>query len=204
MGIVETAKKCLGRVKYVLGANQINSDGSGKADCSSYTMWVFAQNGVNIGRNTEAQLGKGKEVSKNEIQPGDLVFFKDTYASNYKDGVSHVGIYIGNSEFIHNSSGKGCVTISSLKAAYYQSHYLTAKRVTDADGDDLDNIDVGADEEEQGKAGDTDKDTELSFLGDILLLIITLIVGGTGIVFFLKAFGVNIPDPKKILKGGIA
>lgn len=202
MGIIDTAKKCIGRVKYIFGAGQINKDGSGKADCSYFTMWVFAQNGINIGRTTEAQMGKGKEVAKKDLQPGDLVFFKDTYASNYKNGVSHVGIYLGNGEFVHNSSGAGCVTVSKLNSAYYQSHYLTAKRVADADGDTLDDTAPDPDAGADGKNGDG-KGTDLTFIGDLLLLTMTIAVCGTGIVFFLKAFGVSIPSPKKLM-GGVA
>lgn len=203
MSIIDTAKQCIGRVKYIFGAGQINKDGSGKADCSYFTMWVFAQNGINIGRTTEAQMGKGKEVAKKDLQPGDLVFFKDTYATNYKNGVSHVGIYLGNGEFIHNSSGTGGVTVSKLNSAYYQTHYLTAKRVADADSDTLDDTVPSADAEGDPKNGDNDKGTDLSFIGDLLLLIIIIIVCATGIVFFLKAFGVNIPSPKKLMGGGV-
>lgn len=201
MGIVDTAKKCLGRVRYVFGAGQINPDGSGKSDCSYFTMWVYQQEGINIGRNTEAQLGKGTEVSRQALQPGDLVFFKDTYASNYKDGVSHVGISLGGTKFIHCSSGAGTVTVSDLTSAYYQSHYLRAKRIVDSDNDTADDgiADEGiGDGAADGEASSQPAD-DLTFVGDILLLIITLLVGGAGILFFLRAFDIKLPGIKGVI-----
>lgn len=188
MGIVDTAKMCLGRVKYVFGANQINSDGSGVADCSSFTQWVFKQNGINIGRNTEAQLSHGTKVDKRALQPGDLVFFKDTYASNYKDGVSHVGIYIGNNEFIHNSSGAGKVVISKLNSAYYQSHYLTGKHITNDDNDNLDNNVDGDIQDDNNNDGKTNTDTDLKWYGDLIVLVLTILTVGGAVVFGFKAF----------------
>lgn len=190
MAIVDTAKMCLGRVKYVFGANQINSDGSGVADCSSFTQWVFKQNGINIGRNTEAQLSHGTKVDKRSLQPGDLVFFKDTYASNYKDGVSHVGIYIGNNEFIHNSSGAGKVVISKLNSAYYQTHYLTGKRITSSDNDNLDNnVDVdGEIGDKNNNDSNTNTGTNLKWYGDLIVLILTILTVAGAVVFGFMAF----------------
>ena len=123
MSVVNTAESMLGKVKYVFGANSITSSG-GKADCSSFTQWVFAQNGIAIGRTANEQYRKGTSVAKKDLQPGDLVFFQGTYNTA---GASHVGIYIGNNKFVHNSSGKGEVTTSEL-TGYYSQHYLGAKR----------------------------------------------------------------------------
>jgi cell wall-associated NlpC family hydrolase len=70
----------------------------------------------------------GYRVKKADLQKGDLVFF-DTSGSN-NGAISHVGMYIGNGQFIHSSSGKKRgVTISSLGEAYYQRTYVTAARV---------------------------------------------------------------------------
>ncbi|GEN35914.1 C40 family peptidase [Aneurinibacillus danicus] len=100
-------------------------------DCSSFTQAVFKKIGINIGRNTEAQWTKapGIRVSKEQLQPGDLVFFKNTYKSGYKDGVSHVGIYQGNGKFINNSSSKGKVVIADLNDSYWKSRWLGGKRI---------------------------------------------------------------------------
>ena len=66
------------------------------------------------------------EVSRSDLQPGDLVFFQD-----YGYTASHVGIYIGGDQFIHASSSYyngHCVVITSLSETYYNNHYLTARR----------------------------------------------------------------------------
>jgi cell wall-associated NlpC family hydrolase len=101
-------------------------------DCSSYTQAVFNHLGINIGRNTEAQWvsAPGKKVSKDQLQKGDLVFFKNTYNSGYKDGVSHVGIYLGDGKFINNSSSKGRVVVTDLNSDYWGSRWLGGKRIT--------------------------------------------------------------------------
>lgn len=84
--------------------------------------------GINIGRDTESQWTdpRGERVSMNNLQSGDLVFFKDTYDSGHTDGVSHVGIYQGNGNFLNvNDSG---YETSNLSNSYWSKHYLGAKR----------------------------------------------------------------------------
>lgn len=93
-------------------------------DCSAYTQRVFKDVGISIPRTTGGQYGLGTPVSKSNLQVGDLVFFNTTGR-----GVSHVGIYIGNSNFIHASTSKG-VSIASINDPYYWGkRYLGAKRV---------------------------------------------------------------------------
>lgn len=195
MGIVDTASKCLGRVKYVFGASQINTDGSGIADCSAFTQWVFKQNGINIGRNTESQMSYGQKIQKNELTPGDLVFFADTYASSYKNGVSHVGIYVGNNEFIHCSSGAATVVKSKLNSAYYQSHYLCARRLDADDGDKLDINDENNNTNSNGdniNHNDNKHDINLKWYGDLLVLIILILVVIAALVFGIKSFNIKL------------
>lgn len=118
--IVSTAQQYLG-TPYVYGG----SSPSG-FDCSGFTMYVFAQVGIKLPHGATSQLSYGTEVSRSDLQPGDLVFFQD-----YGAVASHVGIYIGGDQFIHASSSSGnsrCVTISSLTETYYANHYLTARR----------------------------------------------------------------------------
>ena len=93
-------------------------------DCSGLVQYVFKQHCILLNRTTKTQFQQGTFVSKAALQPGDLVFFQNTYTT----GISHVGIYIGNNEFIHASSSKG-VTISSLSNSYWASHYYGARRV---------------------------------------------------------------------------
>ena len=95
-------------------------------DCSGFTMYVFAQVGIKLPHGATSQLSYGTEVSRSDLQPGDLVFFQD-----YGYTASHVGIYIGGDQFIHASSSYyngHCVVITSLSETYYNNHYLTARR----------------------------------------------------------------------------
>ena len=125
MSVVSMANNLVGKVKYSFGANSITSAG-GTGDCSSFVQYVFGQNGVSLPRTAESQYNssKGKSVDKDKLQAGDVVFFQGTY----KSGISHVGIYVGNGKFVHNSSSKGGTTISDLSDAYYTKHYAGAKR----------------------------------------------------------------------------
>lgn len=116
--IVKNAKKYLG-TPYVWGG----SSPSG-FDCSGFTQYVLALSGIRLPRTTTEQVKVGTYISKSALQPGDLVFLKDTY----RTGVSHVGIYIGDGQMIHASSSKG-VTISRLSSSYYSQHYHSARRV---------------------------------------------------------------------------
>ena len=93
-------------------------------DCSGYIQYVFGKHGVTLPRTAAEQFNVGTSVSKSNLIPGDLVYF-----TTYKEGPSHVGIFLGNGQFIHASSGKEEVTISSLSSSYYTSRYIGAKRV---------------------------------------------------------------------------
>lgn len=105
-------------VRYRLGG--MSADG---IDCSALTQKVFlAALNKRLPRTTGEQIKTGKPVSATHLQPGDLVFFKP------KSSVRHVGIYVGNNEFMHASSIKG-VTISSLQNPFWTSRFETARRV---------------------------------------------------------------------------
>ena len=116
--IVNTSMQYIG-VPYVFGGNSPRYG----LDCSAYVKLVYSQVGINLPRTADAQFEVGIPVSSSDLLPGDAVFF-ETYAP----GASHVGIYIGDGNFIHASSSKG-VTISSLGASYYSTHYLGARRM---------------------------------------------------------------------------
>lgn len=92
-------------------------------DCSGYVQYVYGQVGINLPRTADIQFNEGRAVSFGGEAPGDMVFF-ETYAP----GASHVGIYLGNGEFIHASSS-GYVRVSSLEESYFKARYLGAKRV---------------------------------------------------------------------------
>ena len=129
--VVSYAKKFLG-VPYVYGG----ASPSG-FDCSGFTMYVFDHFGISMRHGAQAQAKLGKTVSANKnskssllnnLKAGDLVFFLDYETM---DEIGHCGIYIGNGNFIHASSGSGyCVKINSLlPGEYYNTRYCAARRV---------------------------------------------------------------------------
>jgi len=88
-------------------------------DCSGLTMYVFSQVGVSLPHNAAAQYGMGAPVSRDQLQPGDLVFF---------DGLGHVGIYVGGGSFIHAPHTGDVVKISSM-TGWYASTYVGGRRI---------------------------------------------------------------------------
>jgi cell wall-associated NlpC family hydrolase len=117
--IISTAKKYMG-TSYSYGSSNSNA-----FDCSGFTQYIYKQHGINIPRSSVEQATVGNEVSKENLQIGDLVIFKNTY----KSGPSHAGIYIGNGDFIHSSSAGGGVIISNLNSGYYSNHFGSGRRV---------------------------------------------------------------------------
>ena len=117
--ILAEAQKYLG-IRYVMG-------GASPAgfDCSGYVYYVLKQLGYAPYR-TPADLYKmGTSVSKASLQVGDIVFFANTYTS----GISHVGIYAGNGQFIHSPNSRSTVSYSDLTSGYWADHYYGARRV---------------------------------------------------------------------------
>jgi cell wall-associated NlpC family hydrolase len=112
-GVVGIAMRYLG-VRYVWGG----ASPSG-FDCSGLVMYVFAQMGISLPHSTYALWNVGVAVSRDQLQPGDLVFFS---------GLGHMGIYIGGNQFIHAPHTGDVVKISSL-TGYYASAYYGARRV---------------------------------------------------------------------------
>ena len=92
-------------------------------DCSGFTQAVYRQQRLYLPRTSRQQAQVGIIV-RDQLKFGDLVFFSK-YFNSY---ITHVGIYIGNSNFVHSSSTKG-VTISSLNKRYYRARFRYAKRV---------------------------------------------------------------------------
>lgn len=115
---IQKAKSYLG-VPYVWGG--VSPSGF---DCSGFTHYALLENDIIVPRTAADQYKMGTWVPRSQLMPGDLVFF-----STYKPGASHVGIYLGNNQFIQASSGRGQITISDLNKNYYSNHYLGAKRI---------------------------------------------------------------------------
>ncbi|MBT8344276.1 MAG: LysM peptidoglycan-binding domain-containing protein [Sulfurovum sp.] len=119
--ITSLAKTKLGK-RYVWGASGTRNT----YDCSSFTKYVYRNVGVTIPRTSIRQSKFGKYVKRDELQKGDLVFF-DT-SKRRKGYVNHVGIYLGDNKFIHASSAKKKVVITSLNKNFYSNRYKGARR----------------------------------------------------------------------------
>jgi len=91
-------------------------------DCSGFTQYVHSLAGISLPRSSSEQFNVGSSVARKDLAYGDLVFF------NTGGGISHVGIYAGNGDFIHSSSSRG-VTVTSLSTSYWGPRYVGAKRV---------------------------------------------------------------------------
>lgn len=115
--IIATSKTYIG-VQYVFGGTTPSG-----FDCSGFVQYVFAKNGITLPRVSRDQFKVGTSVSFSNLQPGNLVFF--SFAKN--GVVDHVGIYVGNGQFINASSSKG-VTIYTL-GPYWKSVFVGAKRL---------------------------------------------------------------------------
>lgn len=114
--LVKTAKAQMG-IGYAWGGSTPLG-----FDCSGFIYYAYKEAGLNINRySSEGYHMRSYYVDSPKV--GDLVFFEGTY----KSGISHVGIYIGNNEFIHASSDVG-VTISSLNQSYWKKHFEGFKR----------------------------------------------------------------------------
>ncbi|HAL29413.1 MAG TPA: hypothetical protein DCP20_01675 [Coriobacteriia bacterium] len=87
-------------------------------DCSGFTMWCYAQIGVSLPHSSRAQINVGQRVWKANLEPGDLVFFG-------RSTIHHVGIYVGNGNYVHAPSTGDVVKVSSLGA---RSDYVGASR----------------------------------------------------------------------------
>jgi cell wall-associated NlpC family hydrolase len=92
-------------------------------DCSSFTKFMFAGLDVNLPRTASEQAAVGKKVPKTELSTGDLVFFRTNGIS-----ISHVAIYAGSKKILHSSTSQG-VTVSDMSSSYWNTKYVTARRV---------------------------------------------------------------------------
>ena len=115
--LIQTSFQYIG-VPYWFGGNTPRG-----FDCSGFTRYVFANIGINLPRMADGQFAIGRPVSTERLQSGDLVFFE-----TYEPGPSHVGIYIGNGQFISATSSRG-VAVADLFGHYWGERYLGARRV---------------------------------------------------------------------------
>lgn len=121
--VVDYAKQFLG-CKYVLGGKSPENG----FDCSGFTKYVFKNFGYTLGSVAADQVSSGKEVSRSELKVGDLLLFYD----EGKTKIGHVGIYMGNDEFIHAANSKrGVVTDTLSTNSYYNTRFVTARRIVE-------------------------------------------------------------------------
>jgi len=113
--------------KYVWGGT--SPDGF---DCSGYVQYLYKKHGVNLPRTAWSQSKKGIPVDLDHLQKGDLLFF----LTDKKRGipVTHVGIYLGNGEFIHAASKKKGIIISPITHGKYRNCFVSARRVLKPSG----------------------------------------------------------------------
>ncbi|WP_020183748.1 C40 family peptidase [Methylotenera sp. 1P/1] len=94
-------------------------------DCSGFVRYVFSQaTKITLPPTARAISQMGKTVKKDELQPGDLVFF-----NTLKTAFSHVGIYMGDNKFIHSPSAGGSVRVESMDSAYWNKRFNGAQRI---------------------------------------------------------------------------
>jgi cell wall-associated NlpC family hydrolase len=118
--VVHVARRYKG-AKYKSGGASPNG-----FDCSGFTWYVYKKAAdTDISRGVEEQWRHGRSVARGKLQPGDLVFFKNSF----ERGLSHVGIYIRRDKFIHAENEKTGVVISRLESEYYRKHYAGARRL---------------------------------------------------------------------------
>lgn len=124
MEVVTLAQKYIG-YKYVSGGSTPEKG----FDCSGFTSYIYSKFGVSLSRTASGQRNQGTEIGINNIKVGDLLIFNNSSNSS----VGHVGIYIGNNQFIHASNPSaypvGGVKITSLSDSYYKQRFVCAKRV---------------------------------------------------------------------------
>lgn len=121
-----TGAQILAEAQKYLGTPYVSGGASPSGfDCSGFVYYVLKQLGYSPYRTPVDQYNQGTSVSKANLKPGDIVFFANTYAS----GISHVGIYAGNGQFIHSPNSRSTVSYSDLTTGYWSEHYYGARRM---------------------------------------------------------------------------
>ena len=109
-----------------LGKPYVSADtGKRGYDCSGLTYSVYLNGlGIQLPRSSSDQVNSGIEVDKSELIPGDLLFFNTS-----GNGISHVGLYVGDGNMIHASTGQRKVIVTEVDSTYYKNRYVTARRI---------------------------------------------------------------------------
>ena len=96
-------------------------------DCSGYVQYLYKKHHINLPRTAWAQSQKGISINKENLQKGDLLFFLTDKSRGIP--VTHVGIYLGNGQFIHAASKKKGIIVSPLFSGHYADTFVSARRV---------------------------------------------------------------------------
>lgn len=118
--VVAYAKQFLG-YRYVSGG----STPATGFDCSGFTSYVYSHFGIKLNRTTSGQNSNGTYVDKSNLQPGDILVFRNRSNTS----IGHVGIYIGGDSFIHAENARAGVAIGSMSSSYYAPRYVGARRI---------------------------------------------------------------------------
>jgi cell wall-associated NlpC family hydrolase len=116
--LLADARRLIG-VPYVWGGTSAQG-----ADCSGFVWLVYARRLPGLPRTSFEMFRVGTPVGREDLLPGDLVFF-----TTYAPGPSHVGVYMGNGQFAHASSRSRRVVVTPLSDPYYAARYLGARRI---------------------------------------------------------------------------
>jgi cell wall-associated NlpC family hydrolase len=116
--VLELAAQFLGQ-PYRFGSDY------GAFDCSGFVRRVFLKVGIDLPHSAREQFMFGDRVSRDDLEPGDLVFFRNAR----RRSVTHVGIYVGEDKFVHAATHGGQVQVDSLDESYYAHHYIGARRI---------------------------------------------------------------------------
>ena len=104
----------------------------GTLDCSAFTVLVYGSLDIDLPRTTFDQVRLGAEIASIEdMRPGDMIFFANTWPNDFQTGVTHVGIYIGNYQMIHALGRLGEVAITPINDPFYVEHWHSIRRVID-------------------------------------------------------------------------
>ncbi|MEW6696692.1 MAG: C40 family peptidase [Bacillota bacterium] len=123
-GIVDRSMTVLDYAKQYIGVRYRSGGESPKGfDCSGYVRYVYKNFGIDLVHTAAGQYRAGTAIKREELRPGDLVFF-----NTGGRGINHSGIYIGNNQFIHASSSRG-IRIDSLYDSYWKPRYRGANRI---------------------------------------------------------------------------
>lgn len=110
--------------QYVGSAYRWGGSSPAGFDCTGFVMWVYSQFGVALPHNEAGQLASGPRVAAEDLAPGDVLVFANTY----RRGLSHVGIYVGDGRFVHAVDEAHGVMVSSLWDSYWAPRFVGATR----------------------------------------------------------------------------